>query len=200
MTRVERKPPKDHRHKLAPVAEGQFKAIKSDGNTVTIEKTDRSVEAVSRSRVLLKPKTASVEEVNQELQPVKFSEAKETEKNNLTDIIADNDRKETKSDDEVANENNQLGPNTTEKNEKGDLDTGVEVGVRTQAEKKVEVEDDNKTEEHLMDAIANDTVKKNRRHHYRKYGEKLYCVRWYNCEPDEDTWEPIRHLLRSKVL
>ena len=51
-----------------------------------------------------------------------------------------------------------------------------------------------------MDSIVDDKVNKSRRHRYAKYGETLYRVRWYDCGPEEDTWEPIRHLPRSKVL
>lgn len=57
-----------------------------------------------------------------------------------------------------------------------------------------------KTEEHVMDSIVDHKINKSRRHRYAKHGERLYRVRWYDCGPDEDTWEPIRHLPRGKVL
>lgn len=61
--RVERKNPKEHRHKLAPIAEGRYKVTNVDDKTVAIEKTDRSVENVSRSRVLIVTKPQTENEV-----------------------------------------------------------------------------------------------------------------------------------------
>lgn len=39
--KVERRNPKEHRHKLAPVVEGPYKVRKFDNNIAVIEKTDR---------------------------------------------------------------------------------------------------------------------------------------------------------------
>lgn len=71
--RVEPKNPKDHRHKLASIAEGLFKVTNVDGNMITIEETDRSVEIVSRSRVVLATTTKTEKEVRKISQPVKLS-------------------------------------------------------------------------------------------------------------------------------
>ena len=65
--RVEQKNQKDYRHKLAPIAEGPFLVIKTDKNTVVIERSHRSVEKVSRSRVVLATKPKTKEEVDQNL-------------------------------------------------------------------------------------------------------------------------------------
>ncbi len=53
--RVERRSEKDVRHKLAAVAEGPFRVVEVKDSTVVIEKPDRSVERVSRDRVVLAP-------------------------------------------------------------------------------------------------------------------------------------------------
>ena len=66
---VERKNPKYHRHKLAPIAEGPFLVTKTDKNTVVIERSDRSVEKDSRSRKVLAPKLKRKEEVDKILRP-----------------------------------------------------------------------------------------------------------------------------------
>lgn len=50
---IEWKNSKDHWHKLAPVAEGQFKVTTMDDKIVVLERPYRSVERVSRTRVVL---------------------------------------------------------------------------------------------------------------------------------------------------
>ena len=155
---------------------------KVDGNTVTIEKADRSVETVSRSRVVLAPKPASEEEVEKLLKPIDLPEEIASEQTNLNDIVAGND----KDDNEVAKQTEGIDAETTN-------------ATQEEQTKKNDAEE-NETEEHVMDSIVDDKVNKSRRHRYAKYGETLYRVRWYDCGPEEDTWEPIRHLPRSKVL
>lgn len=54
--RFEQKSPNGHTHKLEPVPEGLFKLTKACGNTIAIKKTNRSIQNVSRSRVILPPK------------------------------------------------------------------------------------------------------------------------------------------------
>lgn len=82
--------PKDHIHKLSNVAEGPFKVKKAEENTVTIEKTDQSVETVSRTLVVLAPTPQTEKKVHKLLQPVKLSTEKETEKANMKYIVVDN--------------------------------------------------------------------------------------------------------------
>lgn len=50
----------DHSNKLAPIAEGSYKVTKVvDNHKVVFKKTDRAVEKVSRTRVVLAPKPQS---------------------------------------------------------------------------------------------------------------------------------------------
>lgn len=70
--RVERNNQDDHRNKLAPVAEVPFKVTKTDEKTIVIEKPDRSVERVSRARVVLAPHHHTVQEVSNILKPTKM--------------------------------------------------------------------------------------------------------------------------------
>ena len=61
---------REHRHKLAAVAEGPYRVIEAKDTTVVIEKDDRSVERVSRSRVVLAPKPRTLDEVQRSVRPM----------------------------------------------------------------------------------------------------------------------------------
>lgn len=69
---VKRKIPKYHRRNFAPVAEGPFKVTNVNDNTIFIEKTDQTVENVSRSRLVLEIKLEMEKEVQKLLQPMMF--------------------------------------------------------------------------------------------------------------------------------
>ena len=178
--RVERKNAKDHRHKLAPVAEGPYRVSKSEGNTVVIELDDRSVERVSRSRVVLAPKPQTSQEAQDLLRPVALPDNGEVtnEEGNLRDIVKRDDKPPNK-EKQATEPENQSNPEDERKTEK-------------------EMEDD--TEEFVIDSIVAHKVNKSRRHRFAKHGENLYQVRWYGFNANDDTWEPVKHLPRSKVL
>lgn len=55
----------EHRHTLTLMAEGLYKVMKVDYKTVVNEKTYRSVEKVSRSRVVMALKPKTDEEMNE---------------------------------------------------------------------------------------------------------------------------------------
>lgn len=76
--RVKCKPPEYDRHNLAPISKCPFKVTKVDRNTITIEKTDRSFETVSRSRLVLAPTTKTEKKVRKILQPVNSRTKKPT--------------------------------------------------------------------------------------------------------------------------
>ena len=61
-----------------------------------------------------------------------------------------------------------------------------------------ETEDEH--EEFVIDKIITHRVNKNKKHKYAKLNRNLYRVRWYGYLPSADTWEPVEHLPRSKVL
>lgn len=63
---------------------------KVDSNTIKIEKTDRSNETTSRSRVVLVPTPQTEKEVRKILQPVKLNTETETDKSNMKDIVSGN--------------------------------------------------------------------------------------------------------------
>ena len=179
--RVERKNLHDHRHKLAAVAEGPFRVKEAKDDTVVIEKPDRTVERVSRSRVVLAPKPATVREVDAILRPIPNAEL---------------DKDYPKSEEE-----NRLDL-TTPVPSKGPNKPVTPVLKETPKTPTPEVVEENEvpTEEFVIDDIISHMVNKSRRHQYANKGETLYRVRWYGFEADDDTWEPIKHLPRSKVL
>ena len=82
------KNPKNHRHKLAPIAKGPYLVTKTDKNTVVIERSNRSVEKVSRSRVVFAPKQKMKEEVHKALTPeqLPIDGNLKTESTNLEDV------------------------------------------------------------------------------------------------------------------
>ena len=63
-----------------------------------------------------------------------------------------------------------------------------------------EKENEVPTEEFVIDKIVNHKINRSRRHRYAKAGEPLYLVRWYGFEEEDDTWEPTKHLPRSKIV
>ena len=56
------------------------------------------------------------------------------------------------------------------------------------------------TEEFTIEKVVNHKRNWSREHQYAKYGETLFRIRWYGYAASADTWEPIRHLPRSKVI
>ena len=150
-------------------------------DTVVIEKLDRTVERVSRSRVVLAPKPATVREVDAILRPI---------------LNAELDKDYPKSEEE-----NRLDL-TTPVPSKGPNKPVTPVLKETPKTPTPEVVEENEvpTEEFVIDDIISHMVNKSRRHQYANKGETLYRVRWYGFEADDDTWEPIKHLPRSKVL
>ena len=63
-----------------------------------------------------------------------------------------------------------------------------------------DISNEDDTEEFVMDKIVNHRINKSKKHRYAEVGEQLYRIRWYNLGPADDTWEPISHIPRSKVL
>ena len=56
------------------------------------------------------------------------------------------------------------------------------------------------TEEFVIDKVVGHKVNRNRRHKFANVGELLFKVLWYGYELADDTWEPVRHLPRSKIV
>ena len=52
----------------------------------------------------------------------------------------------------------------------------------------------------MIDRIVTHKVNKSARHRFAKKGDALYKISWYGYGEGDDTWEPIQHLPRSKVL
>ena len=60
-------------------------------------------------------------------------------------------------------------------------------------------EDARLPEEYVIETIVDHEVNRSRRNRYAKYGDTLYKVRWHGYQPDDDTWEPTKHLPRSHI-
>ena len=56
------------------------------------------------------------------------------------------------------------------------------------------------TEEFTIEKVVDHKRNRSRNHLYAKHGETLFRVRWYRYAASAETWEPIRHLPRSKVI
>ena len=56
------------------------------------------------------------------------------------------------------------------------------------------------TEEFTVEKVVDNKRNRSRKYRYAKYGETLFRVIWYGYAASADTWEPIRHLPRSKVI
>lgn len=65
--RVQRKILNNHHHKLAPITEGPHKVTKFNNNIVFIEKTERQVEEVLSSGVILAPEPKTEKQVEENL-------------------------------------------------------------------------------------------------------------------------------------
>lgn len=78
------------KYKTPPVPEGLCKVFKIDDNTVVIEKTYKSVENISRSRVFLFPEPQTKQEVPKFLQPAKLGEVLElkSKEHNMNNIVS----------------------------------------------------------------------------------------------------------------
>ena len=157
---------------------------KVDDATVVIERPDRSVEKVSRSRVVLAPTPTTEEEMKEILKPTMakdkeddYPTKKVTNLKGMVDVDGNevNKEKRTRTQDE-----NELIPN--ERNDE------------------TEKEDEHPTEEFVIHKIIDHKINRSRRHRYAKAGEPLYRVRWYGFNEEYDTWEPTKHLPRSKIV
>lgn len=60
--------------------------------------------------------------------------------------------------------------------------------------------DADETEEFVLDKIFKHRTNKSKKHRYEKIVYLLNHIRWYGYEPAGDTFEPIQHISRSKVI
>ena len=74
--RIKRKDDRETRHELAPISEGPFpvKKVYKENKTVLLERPDKTVENLSRSRVILAPKRASTKELLESRRPIIIKE------------------------------------------------------------------------------------------------------------------------------
>ena len=165
--RVERKDDTETRHKLAPIAEGPFpvKKFYKDNKTVLLERPDKTVENVSRSRVVLAPKGLSSEQLLEATRPMTIHEViadfPAPEQDNLRHIRMyapeDESNKAVTQNDEV------------EQNEPSEVPE--EHMAASQQDKENQTSD---TEEFTIEKVVNHKRNWSREHQYAKYGETLF--------------------------
>ena len=194
--RVERRDENEHRHKLAAVAQGPYKVIETKGKTVVIEREDNTVERVSRDRVVLAPKPRTVQEIQQAVRPMTDEQLTQnaypvSQKTNLQDINEppegtnlNTNRRRTRSRTKELEASRNLSDNTEE----------------TVNQPIQEAEGSDKDEEFVIDKIISHGINEDPDHPSATVGETTYQVRWYGQNCDGDTYEPIRHIPRNKIV
>ena len=200
--RIERKDEKETRHKLAPIAEGPFPVIRVDtsSKTVVIKRPDESVENVSRSRVALAPKAEEYGDKTrtQLATPLcdtitNYPVPEETNLQHVSNItpipaIETPNNPPTATHDQEGNKENQSS------------EPPVQQKPTPNTANNTETQDEDDTEELVMDKIVSHRTNKSKKHRHAEVGDLLYRIRWYDFGPSDDTWEPIAHIPRSKVL
>lgn len=224
--RVERKDEKETRHKLAPIAEGPFPVLRVDGaaKTVIIKRPDESLENVSRSRVTIAPKPENDDHHNKEEPPVlidsiihDYPAAETTNLQHVADIpTTPADEKNLEPAVNTPNNSNGDQAPTNEEADKPPPDNLQDTTEPTDHKHKVpddtptpltknDVDGDNKdnedeTEEFVMEKVISHRTNKSKKHRHAEVGKLLYRIRWYDFGPSDDTWEPVAHIPRSKIL
>lgn len=187
--------------RVASVAKGTFRVRSTDTHAVITEKTDRYFETVSRSRVLLAPNLRPEKNTTTILQPRTLRSEKKSEEYIMRDQVTGNDDNDdadkVQCNTGIANQNQTNSDPEARTLNQNDaiLETGVKRRKRTN-----EDETTAPTEEQIFDRIVDHKADKNRRSRYAWYRETLYRVRWYDCGPDGDSWEQIKHFRHSRVL
>ena len=77
--RIEKRDDSQTGHKLAPLAEGPLKVIEANNRVVTIERTDGTIERVSRDRVTLAPPAQTEDSTIETVRPMTDAELIPTE-------------------------------------------------------------------------------------------------------------------------
>ena len=77
--RIEKRDDSQTHHKSAPLAEGPLKVIEANSRVVTIERTDGTIERVSRDRLILAPPAHTEDSTIETVRPMKDTELIPTE-------------------------------------------------------------------------------------------------------------------------
>ena len=54
--------------------------------------------------------------------------------------------------------------------------------------------------EYVVERVVADGLNEDENHPTAKIGEPVYRVRWYGYSPSDDTWEPVKHFPRNKLV
>lgn len=171
---------------------------KTYNKMIVIEKTDRSVEKVSCSCVVLAPNQRSKEDMEKILKPTKVKDMDQeyTAKKDINLKYFGTINHEKDDTGEIYYDEASCKEMKQKKYRKGESDTCHVFKKETQKEEK----DGAPTEDFVIENIVDYKINISRMHRYGKAGEPLYFVRWYGYNIDDDKWKPTRHLPRSKLL
>ena len=181
---------------MAALAEGPFKVLETKGKTVVIEREDKTIERVSRDRVVYAPKPRTVQEIQQAVQPLTDEQlAKDgypvKQKTNLKDIVQPSKQTDTTVGRRItrsrAKELERLNSRTQHTEES--VDPSLENTERS-------TED----QEYVIERVVSHGINEDPDHPTASVGETTYQVRWYGLDRDGDTYEPIRHIPRNKIV
>lgn len=188
---AERRNVNEHRQKLALVAEGPYPNSKVKGKTAEIERKDKTVKRISCDCVQNETTPRIVEEAELMTRPMSVEElpsntfpiSEPLSVINMTTLKTS----------PVANDN--LRPVATEQRQlSSNLDAAAQQPSRRAF---VEVDD---LQDLIMNRIVSHGTNGDTEHPSVRIGETAYRVRWYGCTREDDTFEAIRHIPRSKVV
>ncbi len=199
--RVERRDEKEHRHKLAAVAEGPYRVIETKDTTVTIEKDDKSVERLSRSRVVAAPEPRMETEIQESVRPMTDEELNQ---HDYPAKLKDKRVQPREKNKQTPQDATELTPN---RSKRGERNRNVATDTHHEDERSNhDVMDETERRPHagegefVMERIISHLINGDEEHPHAKKGERLYRIRWYGYTSKDDTYEPIQHLPRSKVI
>ena len=196
--RVERRDENEHRHKLAAVAEGPFKVMETHDKTVVIERNDKTIERVSRDRVALAPTPKTLEELQNVVRPMTDEELTPdayptSEKSNLCDLSKNQSPTDTTVQQRITRSRSK------ELLAARDRST-TDPTVQTQQNDNERSSTNGDPSEYVIDRIVSHGINDDADHPSADVGETTYRIRWYGYSAKDDTYEPIRHLPRNKVV
>ena len=186
--RIEKKNDRDTRHKQAPIASGPYPVKAIDSKTVVIERSDGTTERVSLNRVVRAPKSSTMDEITDVLQPSTDSQL----------VPQQWPLQLEPGQDDLPNTGTTVPPYTANNADNIPPPPPPQETVTSDGPGPPPRLDD--TQSWVIDKIVTHAYCDDSNHPHAKVGEVLYRVRWYDCTPEDDTWEPVRHLPRGKIL
>ena len=166
--------------------------------TVVIEYDDKTVENVSRSRVVRAPKRLTPAEIQNVVQPT-VTNATFVDYPNTESVNQSHSPAAEKNDQRTVDEPN-MGESQQSSEEDDTTSRKLSEAQLTTPDSSDDRNDNLDSDEFIIDSIVSHKINRSSRHDHAKQIETLFRVRWYGYPPSQDTWEPIAHLTRSHVV